>query len=463
MSELVYTPIDEIPKIRDELRAGFHSGKLNSIEYRKYQLLQLGYLVEENAARFEDALSKDMGRPVIETRFIETNSMVGEVLKAYNNVEKWAQPDTPSFNINFFAMKPKVHKVPKALASGNAILVKLPESTPTVSSLITELLPKYMDHDLVRVVNGGVPETTKVLELQWDHILFTGSGRVGKIVATAAAKHLTPVTLELGGKSPVIVDPSCDLSLAAKRILWGKIMNAGQTCVAPDYILVPRSFQEKLIEALTQTYEEFFPEDAQASQTGNYARIVTPQAFARVKSLLDNTKGTIVVGGETNPETKYIAPTIIKDVPGDDSLMSDEIFGPLLPIIAVDNLDEAIRFVNARDHPLALYVFAQDQAVKDKVFRSTHSGGFACNEVVILPGVEGLPFGGTGPSGYGNHTGKFTFDMFTHFRGSIDSPNWLEGLLKFRYPPYTAKKLKAADGFKKRMPAKPKSPPILSA
>ncbi|KAH6903436.1 aldehyde dehydrogenase [Coprinopsis sp. MPI-PUGE-AT-0042] len=483
MVELVYTPIDEIPivmsllfvvdpnynQIRDELRAGFNSGKLNSLEYRKYQLLQLGHLVEENAALFEEALRQDLGRPLLESRFMETNSTVGDVLKAYHNVEKWAKPETPSFDINFFAMKPRIHKVPKgvvlnivpfnyplwltvgpiagALASGNAILVKLPESTPAVSTLIAELVPRYMDRDLVRVVNGAIPETTKVLELQWDHILYTGSGRVGKIVATAAAKHLTPVTLELGGKSPVIVDSTCNLPVAAKRILWGKVMNAGQTCVAPDYVLVPRaSTTSSLKLCCKRAYREFFPDNAQASQPGNYARIVTAQAFDRCQ------EAPLSLGGEMNAEAKYIAPTIVTNVAADDSLMSDEIFGPLLPIVAVDDIDEAIRFVKSRDHPLALYLFTQDEEVKKRVFSNTQSGGFACNEVVILPGVEGLPFGGTGPSGYGAHTGKFTFDMFTHFRASMDSPSWLESLLKFRYPPYTEKKLKATDGFKKKLP-----------
>ncbi|EAU89477.1 aldehyde dehydrogenase [Coprinopsis cinerea okayama7 len=485
MPELVYTSLEDIEKIHEELRAGFRSGKLNSIEYRKYQLLQIGYLVQENFEAFENALKADLGRPVLESRFVEINTCIGDALKAYKNVEKWAKPEYPAFNINFFAMKPTINKVPKgtvliiapfnyplwltigplvgAIAAGNTVLLKPSESTPAVSSLLAELVPKYLDSDLVRVVNGAVAETSKILELQWDHILYTGSGRVGKIVATAAAKHLTPVSLELGGKSPVIVDPTCDLQTATRRILWGKCTNAGQTCVAPDYILVPRSFQNTFIEALTKTYNEFFPSDAKPSDPDNFARMITPQAFNRVKGLLDATKGTVVLGGETDAATKFIAPTIVKDVLPDDSLMSDEIFGPILPIVAVEDIDEAIRFVNSRDHPLALYVFTQDQAVKDRVFRNTQSGAYSVNEVVIHTGVDGLPFGGTGPSGYGEHTGKFSFDMFTHLRSSIDSPSWVDAILKFRYPPYTAKKLKATENFKVKLPAKPKGPPSVSS
>jgi len=194
-----------------------------------------------------------------------------------------------------------------------------------------------------------IPSTCLYTILIFWLVLYTGGGRVGRIVATAAAKHLTPVTLELGGKSPVIIDPKCDLKTAAKRILWGKIVNSGQTCVAPDYILVPRAFQDTFVQALKETYESFYPESAKAPEA--YSRIVTPQAFNRVKSLLDNTKGEVVFGGETDAETKFIAPTVIKNVSADDSLMSEEIFGPLLPIVPVEDVDEAINFVNERRVP----------------------------------------------------------------------------------------------------------------
>ncbi|TFK21603.1 aldehyde dehydrogenase [Coprinopsis marcescibilis] len=484
MPELAYTPLDEIEKIHAELKAGFKSGKLNSIAYRKYQLLQLGYLVQENADRLEGALKADLGRPGVEARMVEINPSLGEILSTYKNVEKWAKPESPEFHMNFFAMRPKINKVPKgtiliitpfnyplwlaigpivgAIAAGNTVALKPAENAPATSALFAELIPKYLDNDLIRVINGGIAETTKVLELQWDHIIYTGSGRVGKIVATAAAKHLTPVTLELGGKSPVVVDSTCDLKTVSKRLLWGKCVNAGQTCVAPDYVLVPRSFHDTFVKALKDTYDEFYPPHAQASSPDNFSRMITPQAFNRVKGLLDATKGTIVAGGQTDAETKFIAPTIVTNVGADDSLMSDEIFGPVLPIVAVEDIDEAIRFINSKDHPLALYVFSQDQAVKDRVFKNTQSGGFSVNEVLIHPGVEGLPFGGVGSSGYGQHTGKFTFDLFTHLRGSIDSPSWLDRILSFRYPPYTLKKYKATHQFAPKLPGKPTGPPSLT-
>jgi aldehyde dehydrogenase (NAD+) len=277
MSELAYTPLEEIEKAHRELRKGFESGKLKSIAYRKYQLLQLGYLVQDNAKRFEEALASDLGRPALEAKFLEIGATIGEAKTCYDNVEKWAKPESPPFSLNFTPMRPVIRKEAKgvvliispfnyplwltlspaagAIAAGNAICLKPSEQSPAVSSLLAELIPKYLDNDLIRVVNGGIPESTKILELQWDHILYTGGYRVAKIVSAAAAKHLTPVSLELGGKSPVVIDPGCDLQMAARRILWGKFVNAGQTCVAPDYVLVPRDFQDKFIEALKETYE----------------------------------------------------------------------------------------------------------------------------------------------------------------------------------------------------------------
>ncbi|KAF8623849.1 hypothetical protein AX15_006169 [Amanita polypyramis BW_CC] len=480
MIELQYTPLDDIEKIHAALHAGHNSGKLQSLEYRKYQLLQLGYLVKDNAKRFEEALKADLGRPPFESYFAEINTTIGDIKNTYNNVEKWAKPEKAPFSINFAAMRPVIYKEAKgvvliispfnypiwlsipimagAIAAGNAVLLKPSESTKAVSALFAELVPKYMDPDLVRVVNGSVAETTRVLEFPWDHILYTGSGRVGKIVASAAAKFLTPLTLELGGKSPAIVDPSCDLYTSARRILWGKVINAGQTCVAPDYILVPKPFQDELVDALVTQYKSFYPDNQ--LKDDQFSKLITPQAYKRVKGLLDATKGTIVIGGETNEEKKYIAPTIIKDVVEGDSLLSEEIFGPLLPIVPISDIDEAIAFVNAHDHPLVLYVFSQDQQVKRRVFRGTKSGAAVANDTLVHTAVDGLPFGGVGGSGYGTHTGKYTFDTFTHLRSSLDSPSWVDKIFGFRFPPYTTNKFKKINFLLPNgLPPRPTGPP----
>ncbi|KAK7060129.1 Hexadecenal dehydrogenase [Paramarasmius palmivorus] len=459
LQKLQYTPLEEIEKIHTELKNGFNSGKLKSIAYRKYQLLQLAYMIKDNGQRFEESLKADLGRPPLESQFFEVASCIGDIKNTYTNLDKWVKPEKPAFSLNWTPMRPIIYKEPKgvcliispfnypvwltvpvlasALAAGNAVVIKPSESTPATSALLAELIHQYLDTSLVRVVNGAIPETTKLLELPWGHILYTGGGRVAKVVSAAAAKTLTPVSLELGGKSPVFIDSSCDLKVAARRILWGKIANAGQTCVAPDYILVKEDFQDTLIAAFKEAYDEFYPNGPK--EPGAYSRLCTPQAFKRVNGLLQNTKGRIVLGGEVDEADKYIAPTIVADVSVEDSLMSE-------------------------DYPLSIYVFTKDEAFKQKVFRNTQSGSAIANETIIHPAAEGLPFGGIGPSGSGYHTGKYGFDMFTHFRSSLDSPSWLEALMSFRYPPYTAKKLATMNRtITPRLPPRPKGPPAPDA
>ncbi|KAK0496050.1 NAD-aldehyde dehydrogenase [Armillaria luteobubalina] len=498
MSKLNYTPLDEIDKanyfpttIHAELSDTFKSGKVQAIAYRKYVLLQLGYLLKDNVARFEDAMMADLGKPKVEVTFTEIGPSISEIKEAYSNVEKWSKPEKPAFSMNYTPMRRVIYKqgkgvvliispfnypvnmsfgpIASAIAAGNTVVFKPSEQTPATSSLFAELFPKYVDPSVMRVVNGGVAETSKLLEHPWGHILFTGSGRVGRIIASAAGKTLTP----LGGKSPVFIDPKCDLPLTARRLLWGKIVNAGQSCVAPDYILVPKDFQEKFIEALKATNDTFYPTpEAEANSVG---RLVTPQAYNRLSSLLKSTKGTIAFGGKLDEATKYIQPTIVRDVSFDDPLMTKslvmsllrliidtlrrEIFGPILPIVPVDNIDEAIKFVNAHDHPLALYVFTQDSELKTKIINSTQSGAVCMNETMTHVAAEGLPFGGVGPSGSGHHNGKFGFDTFTHTRASLDPPGWLDMILSSRYPPYTDKKLNALSWLFPSLPARPTGPP----
>ncbi|KAJ3504462.1 hypothetical protein NMY22_g17917 [Coprinellus aureogranulatus] len=265
-----------------------------------------------------------------------------------------------------------------------------------------------------------------------------------KIVSAAAAKHLTPVTLELGGKSPVFIDPNCDLDLTAKRLLWGKVANAGQTCLAPDYVLVPRLFQDKLVEALQRQYEQFYPDGPKAE--GAYARIVVGPAIKRLKGYLEKTKGRVVLGGEVDEADRYVAPTIGN-------------IRPYPPIVPIDDVDQAIRYVNEHGHPLGVYAFSNDPEYKKKVLTSTQSGSIVFNDQLILPGADGLPFGGVGDSGSGYHTGKYGFDIFTHLRASIDSPSFVDKILGFRFPPYTPSKLKATSRLAVSLPPKPKGPP----
>jgi len=456
------TPLDDIAAVRGRVKNAFKTGRTKPIQFRKQQLLSLAYLIKDNVALFQRALASDLGRSDTETIVLEIGGTLTEAMEAYHNVAKWSKPERAPWSLNWFAMKPTICKVPKgvvliispfnypvflllgplagAIAAGNGCVLKPSELTPAFSALIAELVPKYLDPELYAVVNGGIPETTKVLELQWDHIMYTGGSRVASIVLTAAAKTLSPVTTELGGKSPAVIDTTCDLKLTARRLMWGKFANAGQTCVAPDYALVPKVFVGQFVRACKDVLRDFYPDGAESSDS--FSRIVSTSHFKRIKGLLDRTGGQIVYGGSTSERTKFIEPTLVTGVKGDDSLMGEEIFGPILPIIEVDDVDEAIEFINARDHPLALYVFSSSSAFKSKVIENTKSGAAAANDAIIQPLAEGLPFGGIGPSGSGCSTGKFAFDMFTHLRATLDNPGFMDYFLSFRYPPYNETKRK---------------------
>ncbi|KAI9509301.1 NAD-aldehyde dehydrogenase [Russula earlei] len=459
----ISTPVDHIPVIRATLKNAFKTGRTKSIQFRRQQLLSLAYLIKDNFHLFQQALASDLGRSHHETTILELGSTLTEVMTAYHNVAKWSKPEKARWSLNYFAMNPTIRKEPKgvvliispfnyplwvslgpfagAIAAGNACTLKPSELTPAFSALLAELFPKYLDPDLYTVINGAIPEATKLLEFQWDHILFTGGSRIASIVLTAAAKTLSPVSTELGGKSPAVIDPNCDLKLTARRLVWGKVANAGQTCIAPDYALVPKSIVDQFVQACKDVLSDFYPEGAESSDS--FARIVSPSHFNRIKGLLDRTEGEIVYGGGMNSQTKFIEPTIVTGVKGNDSLMGEEIFGPILPVIEVENVDEAIDFINARDHPLSLYVFSSNRAFKDKVAENTQSGAVVMNDTLTHCVAEGLPFGGIGPSGSGYHTGKYSFDMFTHLRSTLDNPTFLERLLWARYPPYNEQKAKS--------------------
>ncbi|KAI0709751.1 NAD-dependent aldehyde dehydrogenase [Earliella scabrosa] len=448
-----YTPLAKISEIRETARRAFYAGRAKSVAFRKEQIAQIGYLVKDNEDRLKAALQLDLGRPPLESELMDFGPTYKDVRLAYDNVEKWTRPQGIDFNLSYFAMGPKMKAEPKgviliisafnlpvfltlgplasAVAAGCAAVIKPSEANPHFNRLLAELLPQYLDSELYHVVQGGVPEMTKILELRWDH----SGDRVGRIVAMAAAKHLTPVTLELGGKNPVVVDPKADATLTAKRVLWGRFSNAGQVCTAPEYVLVPRDFKETLVSALKETYHSFYPDGAEKSDS--FARIVTEEHTSRIKRLLDRTKGDIVCGGQVDITKRYVAPTIVNNVNPDDSLMSEEIFGPVLLVIPVKDVDEAIAFIRSREQPLCVYVFSSDKKFQEKVFSNTESGAALANDVLFSPAVPGFPTGGVGGSGYGYYGGKHAFEQFTHWRVSLDNPSWIDTLVfSFRFPPY---------------------------
>lgn len=458
-STLTYTPIEEIPKIRDDLRTTFKTGVTRSLEWRKRQLYQVARLAQNEVEAICDAMARDFAKPRFEVMVAELAAVVQRALKSAESLEEWIKPEHPDVPDFQKSWKPTIYKVPKgtvliispwnypviltlqpligAISAGCCAILKPSEAVPHFSKLLAELLPKYLDTSAYRVINGAVPETTKILELQWDHIFYTGNGRVARIVASAAAKHLTPCSLELGGKSPVVVDATYDMELAAKRILWGKCNNAGQICVSPDYILVPRHKQDELIKGFEKAYKAFFPEGA--LDDANYGSIVNDLHFQRLSALLDRSQGEKVggvFGGRRDPARRRFEPVIVKGVDENDSLLEEEIFGPILPFIAVDSLDEAIDFINARPHPLVLYAFTEDPAVKERLNNETQSGGIAFNDTFQHLAVGELPFSGVGESGYGYQFLRYSFDAFTHMRSSVDIPRSEERNLSLRYPPY---------------------------
>ncbi|KAG1744558.1 aldehyde dehydrogenase [Suillus paluster] len=439
---MLSTPISTIPKIRDALRATFRSGLA-----RPYSLARMAQNERELIC---DALHKDLGKPKT------------EAVKSAEQLPEWAKteyPDVPDWQKSW---KPTLYKAPRgtvliispwnypmilsfqpligAIAAGCTAALKPSELVPTFSQLLAEIVPKYLDPNAYQVVNGAVPEISKLLELQWDHIFYTGNGKVARIIASAAAKHLTPLTLELGGKSPVIIDSTYDIDIAAKRILWGKCNNAGQICVAPDYVLVQRDKQDELVKAFQKHYKAFFPEGALDSPL--FGSIVSDSHHKRLTSLLSRTKGEIVLQGRADAARRRLEPSIVKNVADGDSLLEEELFGPILPIVPVDSLKQAIDFVNSRSHPLVLYAFSDNDSVKQQLVSETQSGGIVFNDTFQQLSVNELPFAGVGESGYGYQVMKHTYDTFTQLRSSIDMPKEAEPHLASRYPPHSEEAVK---------------------
>lgn len=440
------------------LRKTFDGGRTRPLSFRLGQLSALTRMLEEREHEILEALRVDVGKPRMEAYVAELGFVLGEVALVKKKLAAWMQPERVTAPAAVQPARAEVHKDPLgvvliigpwnypfqlvvaplvgALAAGNCVVVKPSEMTPTVSALLGRLLPQYLDPDVVKVVEGGVPETTALLEERFDHIFYTGNGTVGRVVMGAAAKHLTPVTLELGGKSPCIVDKEADLDVGVKRIVWGKYFNAGQTCIAPDYVLAHASIHDKLLERLRETIREFYGDDPRRSP--DYARIVNARHHQRLSRLLHD--GEPVTRVEADEAERYLSPVVLRDVPETAKVMGEEIFGPILPVLKVNDIDDAISFVNRRDKPLALYVFSENEAVQREVIDRTTSGGATVNHTGVHFGVPNLPFGGVGESGMGAYHGRLTFDTFTHRRAVLIKPSYLDAPVI--YPPYSSLKEK---------------------
>jgi aldehyde dehydrogenase (NAD+) len=457
MNQSSSTMDQDISGVIERARDAFNSGHTRSLAWRRATLLLLRELIASNEEELLAAAAADFGKPRMEAFATEVGFMLFDIDHVLTHLDSWMRPEKVPTPVLFqpgsssimseplgvvcviapwnYAMQLLLVPMIAAIAAGNAVVGKPSELTPYTSAAMAKLIRQLGD-PAVGLVEGGVPETTELLTHRFDHILYTGNGKVGRVVLRAAVEHLTPVTLELGGKSPAIVSRHANIDVAAKRIVWGKFLNAGQTCIAPDYVLVEQPVHDQLVTALGRSIRDFYGSDPQHS--GDLARIVNDAHFNRLEKLLHS--GTVAVGGESNPATRYIAPTVLTGVTRDDAVMQEEIFGPILPVIAVPSLDDAVRFVKADDKPLALYTFSENGAENDHIIAETSSGGVCVNGTIMHISNPHLPFGGVGESGTGAYHGKFGFDTFSHRRGvhsrstRIDPP--------ILYPPYSAKKEK---------------------
>ncbi len=451
------TPLDYAPTFA-ELRATFESGRTTSLAWRTEQLAALERMMVECEQEILAALQADLGKHPQEAWTTEISYVSADTEYCRKNLKRWTrsrkvhtpmaarpgkswlQPEPLGVVLIIGAWNYPLQLVlaglAAAISAGNCAVLKPSELAPATSDVVARRVPEYLDGDCVRVVKGGVPETSALLELAWDHILYTGSGNVGRIVMAAAAKHLTPVTLELGGKSPCVVLPDADLETTARRIAWGKFTNAGQTCIAPDYLLVDAETEKKLLPLLQQAVSDMFGENPEASES--YGRIVNERHFARLAGLMDS--GDIAIGGHTNAETRYIAPTVLTDVSADSPVMQEEIFGPILPILRSDELDASIRHIRASDKPLAAYIFTNDSAAEARFLERVSCGSACVNDTMMFMMVDELPFGGVGSSGMGNYSGEYGFRTFSHMKAVMKRGWWPDFAL--RYAPFSDKKLK---------------------
>lgn len=448
----------DIPAVVARLRQTFATGRTRPVEWRREQLHALERLMSENEAAITDALEKDLGRSPFEAWLADIASTTGEAAYAAKNVGKWMKRRHRLLEMSQLPGRGWVEYEPYgtvliigawnfpfaltlgpavgAIAAGNTMVLKPSEVAPASSALMAELVPRYLDNDAIAVIEGDGAVSQELIAQGFDHLLFTGGTEVGRRVYEGAAPHLTPVTLELGGKSPVIVSADADIEVAAKRIAWTKLINSGQICIAPDYVLADASVRDRLVDELRKTIDKF-----EAGNTGK--RIVNERHFNRLAKALAATKGTVAVGGETDAVNLKIQPTVVVDPDPAEPLMTDEIFGPILPIVTVQNLDEAISFVNARPKPLAAYLFTKAKAVRERVIRDVPAGGMVVNHLIFHFATHKLPFGGVGPSGLGAYHGKFGFETFSHKKSVLTKPTRPD-LTAIIYPPYTEKAFKLA-------------------
>ncbi|XWN37015.1 MAG: aldehyde dehydrogenase [Balneola sp.] len=441
----------------DKQKKFFQTGATKDISFRIEQLKKLKEILIENEQLLIDEVHKDFQKSAFETYVTEIGLVITDINFALKNIESWIKQrsvSTPIVNFpskNFIITEPygsaliiapwnypillSMQPLVGAIAAGNTTILKPSELTPHTSSAIEQLISETFDPEFLKVILGGVEESSTLVKMDFDYIFFTGSTRVGKIIMKDAAERLTPLTLELGGKSPCIVDKTANLEISAKRIAWGKFLNAGQTCVAPDYLLVEKSVKKEFLIHLKTAINQLYGDDPKESP--DYPRIINDTHFDRLASLLSD--GETVIGGDSAKETRYIAPTILSNISLEDKIMQEEIFGPILPVLDYTSVEDCISIINARPRPLALYIFTSDQKLEDCILNTVSFGGGAVNDTIAQLGNHHLSFGGVGASGFGSYHGKSSFDCFSHQKSVMKKPFWPD--VPIRYAPYDDLKL----------------------
>ncbi len=443
----------EIQNVRDF----FQTQSTKDIKFRKKYLKALKKSIKKHEPDILDALKSDLGKNKVEAYATEVGFVMKELSYIIKELKNWAKTKSVTTPMMQFPAKSFIKYEPYgtvliigpfnypfqlvmspligALAAGNCAVVKPSEMTPQTSMVVQEILEEVFPEDYVKVIQGEKEVTSQLLDERFDYIFFTGSTKVGQIVYEKASKHLTPVTLELGGKSPVIIDDTANLKVAAERIAFGKFMNAGQTCVAPDYVLIDNEIKVKFVEALQATIQEFY--GAQIEQSEDFGRIVNDNHFNRLVNIIEDSRQQVIYGGESNADELFVAPTIILDPKLSDSVMQQEIFGPILPIIGYDTFNEVYDIVEQYEKPLALYLFTEDSDQITAVFNRLSFGGGCVNDTILHLANPNLPFGGVGHSGIGSYHGKYSFELFSHEKSYITKSTKLESGLLF--PPYKGK------------------------
>lgn len=445
----------DFQNILEKQRIFFNSQKTKNIKFRKMYLEKLRDLILKNEELMYDAIYKDFGKSKFDTSLTEISFVLKDIEYYLKNLNSLSRPKKARTNLANQFGSSKIYSDPlgctlvigawnypyqlslspmiAAIAAGNTCILKPSEIAENTMKMMAKLINENFPEEYVHVIEGGVEETTEILKMKFDKIFFTGSTTVGKIVYEAAAKNLTPVTLELGGKSPVIVSASADFEVATKRIIWGKFLNGGQTCVAPDYILVDEKVKDSFLDSLKSYIEKFnYQPDSK-----EYTRIINDKNFDRLVKLIDPEK--VYYGGNFDKKIRYIEPTILTNVTWNDTVMQEEIFGPILPVLTFNNFNEALSQINDHEKPLSAYLFTDNSEEKESFVSKISFGGGCINDVVMHLSNDYLPFGGVGNSGIGNYHGKFGFETFSHQKSILDRATW--GEPDFKYPPYTDKKM----------------------